>query len=89
MAKAKAKAAAGNLLDDVLVHLPIKGCAPWYTLLPEDLSTELHAIRAAFRAGKLPPRTTRTGLAHAISKSLKARKINIGHAGVNRWLAEK
>jgi hypothetical protein len=81
--------AKARLLDDVLVHLPTKGCAPWHTTLPDDIAAELREIRAAFRAGKLPPHTTRTGLAHAISKSLKSRKINIGHAGVGRWLNEK
>jgi hypothetical protein len=78
-----------SLLTDVLSSLPVKGFAPWHKLLPEDLQREIEDIRTQFREGKLPPRTTKTGLAQALSKSLKARDVDIGYAGVLRWLEEK
>jgi hypothetical protein len=78
-----------SLLHDVIGSLPSKGSPAWYTLVPTDLHDELIEIRTQFRSGKLPPKTTKTGLAHALSKSLKARGVDIGHAGVLRWLDAK
>ena len=76
------------LMDDVLAHLPKKGTAPWYSKLPPDLLAELQQVKAAFEAGTIG-KATKTGLAFAISKSLKARGIDIGHRGVEQWLQTK
>lgn len=75
-----------SLMDEVLERIPKKGFKPWNERIPPDLLAELEALRAAFWAGQMPTRTTRTGLSHAISKSLQGRGVHVGHAGVNRWL---
>jgi hypothetical protein len=76
------------LMDDVLANLPKKGTTPWHLKLPPDLLDELRQVKAAFEAGAMP-KATRTGLAFALSKSLKARGIDIGHRGVEAWLQTK
>jgi hypothetical protein len=76
------------LMDDVLANLPKKGTTPWHLKLPPDLMAELQQVKAAFEAGAMP-KATRTGLAFALSKSLKARGIDIGHRGVEAWLQTK
>lgn len=79
MAKAK------TLLDDVKASLnDRKGYAPWYETLPKETAEELAAIKAAWISGTLA--TTKTALAHSISKALKTRGKEIGYAGVIRWL---
>lgn len=77
-----------SLLEDVVANLPTKGQAPWHTTIPADLLEELEAVRQRFLAGEIP-RATKTGFAAAISKSLKARGIEIGHRGVEAWLTGK
>lgn len=75
---------ARSLLDEVENSLPKgKGFAPWYEKLPDDIRKECEQIKAAWQAGRLG---TKTGLATALSRSLKARGIDIGYAGVVRWL---
>jgi hypothetical protein len=76
------------LMDDVLANLPKKGTTPWHQKLPADLLDELRQVKAAFEEGAMP-KATRTGLAFALSKSLKARGIDIGHRGVEQWLQTK
>jgi hypothetical protein len=76
------------LIDDVLANLPKKGTVPWHGKLPPDLMAELQQVKAAFDAGTMG-KATKTGLAFAISKSLKARGIDIGHRGVEAWLQTK
>jgi hypothetical protein len=78
MAKAK------SLIEEVSDNLPrAKGLRPWYETLPSDLQSECEQIKAAWRAGKMG---TKTGLAWTLSRSLKARGIEIGHYGIVRWL---
>lgn len=78
MAKAK------SLIEEVAQNLPrVKGLRPWHETLPPDLQVECEQVKAAWRAGKMG---TKTGLAWALSKSLKTRGIEIGHYGVMRWL---
>lgn len=75
-----------TLMDEVLERIPKKGFKPWNERIPPDLLAELEALRAAFWAGQMPTRTTRTGLSYAISKSLQERGVDIGHSGVKKWL---
>lgn len=77
-----------SLMDDIRQHLPRKGVAPWFTTIDADLQAELESIRADFHAGRLGPGVTKTGLSHAVAKSLQQRGIQIGHSGVQRWLTE-
>ena len=78
----------GKLLDEVAKALPKKGQQPWHTVIDPALLKELEAVKKAFRTndGTLPAHTTKTGLAFALAKSLKARGIDIGRSGVQRWL---
>jgi hypothetical protein len=82
-------AKAPSLLDEVCSRLPRKGQAPWYKTLRPDLLAEIDSIKAAWREGRLPAHTTKTGLAAAIAASLQARGVEIGPFGVSRWLATK
>jgi len=75
-----------TLMDEVLSRIPKKGFKPWHERIPPDLLAELEALRAAFWKGEMPTRTTRTGLSHALAKSLQDRGVHVGHAGVHRWL---
>lgn len=84
MAKAKP-----SLLDEVCSRLPRKGQLPWHMTLRPDLLAEINAVKAAWREGRLPSHTTKTGLASAIAGSLQARGVEIGPSGVSRWLNEK
>jgi hypothetical protein len=77
-----------SLLDDVVANLPRKGQAPWHTTIAPELLAELEEIKARFLAGQIPA-ATKTGLATALSKSLKARGITVGHRGVESWLHGK
>jgi len=74
------------LLDDIMANIPRKGTVPWFEAIDNDLRIELDAIRTNFHAGRMGPGVTKTGLARAISKSLESRGVQIGHAGVMRWL---
>lgn len=76
---------ATSLLNDVKARLPTRrGFAPWYETLPEPIAAEVHEIKRQWLAGELP--ATKSALAGGLSKSLKARGIDIGHMGVIRWL---
>lgn len=77
-----------SLLDDVVANLPKKGPASWHETLPPALAEELEQVRQRFVAGEIHG-ATKTGLAAALSKSLKARGIDIGHRGVESWLNGK
>ena len=77
----------GSLMSEVVAGLPRRGPAHWQTLIPNDLAQELEQIKRAFQAGKIP-NATRTGLAMALAKSLKARNIQIGFRGVEAWLKQ-
>ena len=74
------------LLDDIMANIPRKGTVPWFEAIDNDLRIELDAIRTNYHAGRMGPGVTKTGLARAISKSLESRGVQIGHAGVMRWL---
>lgn len=74
------------LMDEVRELLPRKGIQPWFLTIDKELQTELEGIRDDFHAGKMGPGVTKTGLSHAISKALQQRGLEIGHAGVMRWL---
>ena len=75
---------ARSLLDEVENNIPkSKGFAPWYEKLPDDIREECEQIKAAWQAGRLG---TKTGLANALSRSLKSRGIGIGCSGVIKWL---
>jgi hypothetical protein len=77
-------AKARSLIEDVAGDLPRrKGFRPWYETLPADISEECVAIKAAWKEGRMG---TKTGLARALSKNLRARGIEIGQLGVIRWL---
>jgi len=74
-----------TLLDDVKAGLnDRKGTLTWFELLPPDVAEEVAAIKEAWRAGTLA--TTKTALGHSLARVLTARGIEIGHAGVIRWL---
>jgi hypothetical protein len=74
-----------TLLDDVQAGLnDRKGTLTWFELLPPEVAKEVAAIKAAWRDGTLV--TTKTALGHSLSKALTARGIEIGYAGVIRWL---
>jgi len=77
-----------SLLEDVVANLPTKGQSPWHTTIDPALLQELDDIRKQFLAGEIP-RATKTGIASALSKSLKARGVDIGQRGVESWLAGK
>ena len=78
-------AKAPTLLGDVKAKLPTRrGFAPWYECLPQDLAGEVQRIKCQWRAGKL--KASKTGLGNTLSRALKARGIQIGHAGVIKWL---
>jgi hypothetical protein len=74
------------LLDDIMANIPRKGTVPWFEAIDNDIRIELDTIRTNFHAGRMGPGVTKTGLARAISKSLEPRGVQIGHAGVMRWL---
>lgn len=76
---------SGNLVDDVLAKLPRKGTTPWHLQLSPELLAEVEDIRSRFWAGEFP-RATKTGMAHALSKSLRDRGVDIGFRGVEKWL---
>jgi hypothetical protein len=78
-------AKTSSLLDDVRATLKDRrGPATWIDLLPADLANELKSLKAQWCEGKLA--TTKTALGHSLAKALQARGVNIGHAGVTRWL---
>jgi len=77
-----------GLIDDVKAELPRKGQPPWHETLPDDLRAEIEDVRKAWLAGQLPA-ATKTGLSAALSKALKARGVDIGPFGVQRWLESK
>ena len=79
--------AGGSLMSEVVAGLPRRGPAQWQTLIAGDLAQELEQIKRQFVAGKIP-NATRTGLAMALAKSLKARGIQIGFRGVDAWLKQ-
>ena len=75
---------AQSLIEEVSGFLPKKkGLAPWHETLPPDLRKECEQVKAAWKAGKMG---TKTGLANALSRSLKLRGIEIGCFGVTKWL---
>ena len=74
-----------TLLDDVRAKLnDRKGAVTWFELLPPEVAEEVAAVKAAWRDGTLV--TTKTALGHSLARVLTARGIEIGHAGVIRWL---
>jgi hypothetical protein len=82
MAKAK------TLLDDVRAGLKDrKGTLTWFELLPPDVAEEVSSVKAAWRDGSLA--TTKTALAHSLAKVLSTRGIEIGYAGIIRWLEKQ
>lgn len=77
-----------TLLDDVMEQIPRKGFTPWYERISADLLDELTRLRSQFWRGELG-RATKTGLSYALAKSLRDRGVDIGHAGVRKWLEDK
>ena len=77
-------AKARSLIEEVSDNLPrARGPKPWHEMLPPDIQSECEQIKAAWRDGKLG---TKNCLAWTLSRSLKARGIEIGHYGILRWL---
>lgn len=73
-----------TMIDEVASYLPKRrGSMPWYEALPPELASECEQIKEAWKAGTMG---TKTALGYALSRSLKARGIDIGHAGVIKWL---
>jgi hypothetical protein len=80
MAKARA-----TLLDEVRSGLKDrKGTLTWFEILQPDVRAEVSAIKREWLGGNIA--TTKTALARSLAKALTARGIQIGHAGVIRWL---
>lgn len=74
-----------SLLDDVRATLQTrKGPPPWHETLPDALKSEIEAIKADWKSGRL--HATKTALSMSISKALAARGVKIGYLGVTRWL---
>jgi hypothetical protein len=82
-----AKAKPGSIADELRGFLPSKRRATWEHRLPADVREELEAVRADFYAGKID--ASRTGLAHALSKTLTARGLSVCPHTVARWLEAK
>lgn len=83
MPKAKA---AGTLLEEVRANLPTVRRRRWVDTVPAETLTELEAIRDDWRAGRLGPGVTKTGLGKAICATLVARGIPCHALTVVRWL---
>lgn len=65
---------------------PRRGTPSWYEQIEDkSLRRELDDVRAAVRSGEIT--TPRLTLAKALSRSLAARGVVIGHQGIIRWLA--
>lgn len=75
---------AKSIVDEVLESLPKRrGFSPWYENLPDDVREECDTIKRLLHEGKAG---TKTAISHRLSRSLKARGIDIGYAGVLKWL---
>jgi hypothetical protein len=78
------KAKPLSLADEVVAGLQKKGPPAWHENIPTSIMTELEAIRADFRGGKM--KTTKTTLSRSISKAMKARGHAVGDHAVVKWL---
>lgn len=78
--------ASGSLLEQVRANLPqlVRRC--WVNALPADTRAELEAIREDWKAGRLGPTVTKTGLARAIAVTLVERGLACHASTVCRWL---
>ena len=75
---------APSLLSDVVAILPSRSRKSLVESFPEDIVREMEAVKAAFLSGQI--QATKSGLAVAMSKSLRSRGITISECTVVRWL---
>lgn len=75
-----------SIRDQIINHLPSRARPHWETSLPADVLQDLEEVRADFKAGRLGPRVTKTGLSRAIAKTLADRGIGGSQTTVARWL---
>lgn len=73
-----------KLLDEIMRRLPKRGFTPWHEKLDPAMRAEIEQIKADFHSGRLA--ATKTGLAMAISATMREAGVEIGRAGVTRWL---
>jgi hypothetical protein len=75
-----------SIRDQIITHLPSGARPHWEASLPADVLQGLEEVRADFKAGRLGPRVTKTGLSRAIAKTLADRGIGGSQTTVARWL---
>lgn len=75
---------AQSLLSDVVAILPSRSRKGLVDSFPEDIVREMKVVKEAFVSGQI--QATKSGLAVAMSKSLRSRGITISECTVVRWL---
>lgn len=79
---------APSLIDEIVSLVPPQQGRekPWQDKLPGEVRAELEGLKAKFLGGEI--KGTKSGMARAISETLKRRGIyTIGPQGVLKWLA--
>lgn len=79
---------AGSLLEEIRANIPSRVRRTWASSLPEDLRSELEAIRSDWQAGSMGD-VTKTSLGKAIATTLANRGVVAHHLTVCRWLEER
>lgn len=76
-----------SVVDEIAAMIPARvGCRPWYERVTDEQAAMLAEILAGWRAGKFG--TARRTAAKTIAAYLGRHGIEIGHQGVDQWLAK-